>query len=245
MLEILSQFGYTPPSIEPIKVGKLEIVDKLNLGERFQLCVDGNEWMTYNIHTHEEVYEVFSHYYLAYGDVVTTGLGFGARESWLLNNPKVKSLRVVEMNEDVIEYHKHIKSPFLDHVEIINQDARKVKLKCDVLLLDHYQFETSNAILEEVKIIQDNIDCDLIWFWPFERIIMEARKWYSDRDNMLYSKVDAYNMILQERGLSKFPILDFNTMNMFCFMYNSKLFGNSEWHLRNDLINLEPMKKYI
>lgn len=247
MLEILKQFNYTPPEIKPIKVGDLEVVDIKGLGERYQLKVKDKEWMTYNIHSHEEVFEVFSHYHLAYGDVVTTGMGFGAREAWLLANPRVKSLTVVEMNEEVIEYHRHIGSPWLEKVKILHQDARNLKLKCDVLLLDHYQFEKSNDILKEVKLIHDNVECDVMWFWPFERIIMEARKWYSDNDpnGGLYTKDAAYNRIKLEYELSKFPELDFNTVNMFCFMYNSKMFSNSEWHLKNDLFNLEPMKRHI
>lgn len=245
MLELLSKYGYKPPVLKEMKHKNVEVVDIGGHKERLQLRVNGEGWMTYNIHTHEEVFEVFSHYYLAKGDVVVTGMGFGARENWIVDKPGVDSLTVVEWSQDLIDYHKHIKSPFMEKATVLKQDARKLTVKCDVLILDHYEYENSNDILAEVKTIHDNCEFDIIWFWPFERIIMEARKWYSDHHNRLVTKLDAYYAIRQMYGLTKFPDLDAQTLNLFCFMFNSKITSNSEWHLRNNVITEDNLKQFI
>ena len=49
--------------------------------KRWSLMVDGVQW-----NHREGLSQVFSHYYIAEGHVVTTGLGFGVRESWLLQS---------------------------------------------------------------------------------------------------------------------------------------------------------------
>jgi hypothetical protein len=232
MLSLLQHFNYTPPTIVPGKYGNVEIEKGYNC---YFLREDGHQWMVYNIDSHEEVYDVFSHYYFAKGHVIVTGMGFGARENWILTKPEVTKLTIVEKNENILNYHKIVKSSFLEdpRVEIIIANASEYKTSCDTLLLDHYEQESYVDILTNVEKVQSNIQCNLLWFWPLERIIMHCRKWHSDNDApyKIITKHQAYNLIKKNHNLNKLPDLDKDLINLFCMMYNSKLFSQSEKYL--------------
>lgn len=234
MLELLNKYNYIPPKIIPGKYGNMNVSKN---GNSFYLTVDGNQWMAYNTFTHEEAFDVFSHYYFANGHVLVTGLGFGARESWLLTKPDVSKLTILEKNEDVINYHRLNGSSFLNdyRVEIVLCNAYEYRGKCDVLLADHYEFEDHVFIMNDMEKLQNNIQCDLLWFWPLERIIMYSRKWHTDNDYPfnLISKYDAYQLLKRNHRLEKLPDISEETLNMFCMMHNSKLFSKSEFILQS------------
>jgi len=234
MLELLKKYDYVPPHIVAGTYGRMEVSKN---GNGFYLTVDGNQWMAYNTFTHEEAFDVFSHYYLARGHVLVTGLGFGAREGWLLTKPEVTKLTIVEKNKEVIEYHEKNGSSFLqdDRVEIVLSSAQDYRGKCDVLLADHYEFEDHVHIMNEMEVLQKNIDCELLWFWPLERIIMYSRKWHSDNDYpyRLITKYEAFNLLKQNHRLHKLPDISEETLNMFCMMHNSKMFSKSEYVLES------------
>ena len=228
MLHLLNSLNYSPPNIEKIKYNNIEVISNDN--GYFYLLIDGHQWMAYNINTHLEAYEVYSHWRLAEGHVVVTGMGFGARESWILTKPQVTKLTIIERSNDLIQYHYHKKSPFLldSRVEIINCDASEYKGSCDVLLLDHYELEDYMVILGNVKKIHDNIDCKKMWVWPLEAIIMHSRRWFSFEEKRYISKFEAYNRLKSNGDFSKFPELTQEDVNLFCMMFNSKLFSKSE-----------------
>ena len=58
--------------------------------------------------THGQAKQFYSHYNLAYGHVVCTGLGFGTREKWLSTKPEVTKITVIEANKQIIDYHRDI-----------------------------------------------------------------------------------------------------------------------------------------
>lgn len=231
MLELLQTMGYRPPAIQEGVFGEIEISHNVN-ASRFHLLVRGHQWMAYTYSSHEEAYDVFSHYCLARGHVVTTGLGFGAREGWILSKPDVTKLTVIERCQDLIDYHVRIGTPWLNdpRVEICCADADRYCTRADVLLLDHYEQEQFETILESMRRVQNNIASDILWAWPMERIIMHCRKWHSDNDppGTLLTKHEAYQRIKQNHNLSKLPDLSPAQINLFCMMYNSKLFSRSE-----------------
>jgi hypothetical protein len=43
--------------------------------------------------------------------------------------------------------------------------------------LDHYELEKEKWIIEDVKRVIENIDCDVVWFWPLERICYNNGGW--------------------------------------------------------------------
>lgn len=232
MLSLLQYFNYSPPTIVPGKYGDIEIEEGYNC---YFLKENDVQWMVYNTHSHEEVYDVFSHYFLARGNVVVTGMGFGARESWILTKPEVTKLTIIEKNDNLLKYHQSIGSKFLQdpRVEVILMNASEYKGTCDVFLADHYELEPYGQILKDVKLIHDRINCNLVWFWPLERIIMHCRKWHTDNDYPynLISKYEAYNLIKKNHNLYKLPNLSESDIDMFCMLYNSKLFSQSHKYL--------------
>jgi hypothetical protein len=233
MLDLLTAFNYNPPNIIAGKWDTVEIT--LNGNGYYYLMIDGKQWMAYDVNTHLEAYEVYSHYQLAEGNVVVTGLGFGARENWILSKKEVTKLTIIEKSKELINLHYTLNSEFLndERVEIINVDALDYKGECDVLLLDHYELDDYEYILADVKKIQDKINCKKMWFWPFERIIMHSRRWHSfnDSPHNLITKHQAFNLLKENWKLDKLPDYGEQQINLFCMMFHSKLFSNSEWIL--------------
>lgn len=135
----------------------------------------GVEWMTYNFCTDEEALELYSHYYLAEGDCICTGLGLSIRERWLLNNPKVTSITVLEKNKSVIDFHMKYNEDLCSKINIINISADEYIGSCDTLLLDHYIYPFE-SIIEDVKKCCSNIACQKMWFWPLEDYIVVNSK---------------------------------------------------------------------
>ena len=228
MIEILRAFDYRPPVIVPGQYGRLEI--RQDPHRCYFIHVDGEKWMVYNHANHEQAYEVYSHYRLARGHVMVTGMGFGARENWILTRPEVTRLTVVEKNPEIIQYHRDINSPFLrdPRVEIIQHDAQTLTASCDVLLADHFETESFADIIERMKIVQQNISCEHMWFWPLERIIMHARRWYTTQDRSLVSKFQAYCRLRQDHSLDRLPDLTPEQLDMLVMMHSSYLFSSSD-----------------
>lgn len=235
MIELLKHMKYQPPVIQPGVYGNMKIVDDAGV---YYLYVDNLQWMSYNTKTHEDAYSVYSHYLLADGHVVVTGMGFGARENWLLTKPNVTKLTIVEKNTHVIEYHRRMKTAFLNdpRVEIIQCAAQDYRDRCDVLLLDHYETETIFDMAADAKRIHDSVQCRVFWFWPFERIIMHSRKWFTDHNpgQKLITKYQSYNMLKEHHGYTKMPNLDEETINLFCMMHHSTIFSRSEIFLNSN-----------
>jgi hypothetical protein len=241
MISLLQHLNYTPPSLESGNFGSFEIRE--NQPGYYYLYINDEQWMAYNTNTHLEAYEVYSHYILAEGHVVVTGMGFGVRENWLLTKPGVTKLTIIERSKDLIEYHKKMNSAFLNdpRVEVINCDATEYKGSCDVLLLDHYELSDYESILANVKIVHDNIECKTMWFWPFERIIMHSRRWHSfnDAPYQLITKYEAYKLLKKNWKLDKLHEFSEGDINLMCMMFHSKMFSQSEWLLNDQFKNRE------
>ena len=229
MIDLLRACNYQPPIIVPGHYGRVEI--RANAYQCCYLFVDGQQWMAYNKITHGQAFELYSHYHLARGHVTVTGIGFGARENWILSRNEVTKLTIIENNADIIQYHHSAHSPFLrdPRVEIINADAMSYRGTCDVLLLDHFEREHHQQILTAVQQIQNNIICDTMWFWPLEQIIMNARRWYTKNDtNNIITKHQAFLRIKDEWSLDRLPDPGEPNINLYCMMFNSDLFSRSE-----------------
>ena len=208
-------FNYTKPYMESFKSKNNRMIvseSKVNKGD-FGLAIDGEYWMNYALLNPSQAYELFSQYYLAKGHCICTGLGFTVRESWISTKKSVEKITVIEKNKEVIEYHKYIKNPILEKLEIINCDASEYVGKCDTLLLDHHANEGNEQILREVADIQRNIQCQVLWFWPLEQIIT---------DTTIIEGGDVFNTYLklkEKHGLYKLPNISRELIEMFCFMF--------------------------
>jgi len=244
MLEYLKKFGYAQPEISEYVRDNIVVAKEIDIAPHVKekipfwcLRVGGEQWMTYDFVYHSSAYEVFSHYSLATGHCILTGLGFGVREQWLLNKKEVTKLTVIEKNIEVIEYHQYKKSPFLEHVEIIHADADQYKGKCNSLLLDHYENINNRECLNSVKKVSLNIDCDLLWFWPIEMII-------SDKDFKTYDKnaKNEYNEIKLKYGLHKLPDLTEEELFKFIATFHAKDLSDE---LRKEIFGIDFFEKNV
>ena len=242
MLEVLNLFNFELPIFnitneKPISPPSSKIPFEIRKREenKYVLYINGVQWMMYDYDTHSQASQIFSHYYIASGDVITTGLGLAIRENWLLNNHKVKSLTIIEKSSEVIEYHKKYNSALFNKATIINCDAREYKGKCDTLLLDHYEFESMEDTIKDVKYIYNNIECEKMWFWHLEtQIIADLHNWYEKdiwdffRQGKFKFNVEnfknienVYESIKSKFELTKLPKLTKNELILIITIYTS------------------------
>jgi hypothetical protein len=210
--DVLNIFGYNElPKIIVYKDTniKIEICD-----EEFHLLLSNNRWMTFSPYTFEQIFELYSHYSLAEGHCICTGLGFGLREKWLLSNKKVSKVTVLENSKEIIEYHKKVNPNLVEQIEIINCNASEFKGKCDTLLLDHYEYESTFNLktfsdFDNIKICSENIDHKKLWFWPIEEIISR---------NDLADEYATYQLLRKE--YQTLPNIEKDKLISYCKIFN-------------------------
>lgn len=152
----------------PIEIGKakLELV-----GNSWKLSVNGEQWFVYNKENKTSATEFWLETDLAFGKVITTGLGLGVIQELLINKKSVSEVVVYEKNKDVI----NIFNELLSHNNLANQHKLKIiegnaeeltNEECDCLFLDHYELESFNYIIDSVRNISKNNSSSVTWFWP-------------------------------------------------------------------------------
>ena len=166
----LKELGYVPPIIKPYDKNGIKVqlfLDHAKDVSYWQLTRNGVQWMTLD-ENHTTSSQFYSHYKLAKGHVICTGLGFGTREQWIASKPEVTKVTVLEKFKEVIDYHKDIGTKWSDKIEIINCDANDYKGSCDFLSIDHYEFNDALNLLSSIKKVCNNITCEYAWFWMLE-----------------------------------------------------------------------------
>jgi len=155
----------TPIQYFPIKIGNAEIKKWQDF---FVLYVNEQRYMTWDPVGRTEIYETGIEILNGYGDVTTTGLGFGLKEICLLQNPRVKNVTVFEKSNDVIEIFKTFADKAgidISRLKIVNADADRLENHtCNCLFLDHYA--GSENFLESVRKIASKNTYNLLWYWP-------------------------------------------------------------------------------
>ena len=228
MLEILKQYNYSPPGLKPYVGKNISVIKYETPNEWYQLNVNGHRWMTYEGLDHTQALELFSHYQLAKGHCVCTGMGFGSRENWLMQKKEVTKITIVEKNEELVEYHRYIDSPFLKECEIIIGDAAEIRGKCDTLLLDHYELERKQYIIDDVKKISNKVDCETLWFWPLEGIILNDKQSMENLFKNKFTYYQSYLEIKNKYNLSTLPNIDEQTLNLFCYLFYYSYFIDNQ-----------------
>ena len=177
-LKILeTDYGFSMPNLVYDSIGDMKIHRVMN---QIKLHVDGRPWMGLNLIDYREVFEFYSQHTLSRGKVLCSGMGLLLRESWLLS--KGVEITLIDNNLNIIDYHRKYNPHLCDQMNIIHDDIHNHVGKYDVVLLDHYELENENWIIEDVKRIMEDIECDVVWFWPLERIIKKNGGWdyYTD-----------------------------------------------------------------
>lgn len=214
MKNFLDFFQYKNPNIVinyKSDNSKLRIIQNYN-NTQVSLFDDKDKWISYDKKYKTSIWEIFSHYWIADGVCICTGLGFALRESWILTKKNISKLIVLEKCKELIEYHQKFNSHITDNIEIINIDANEYVGECDTLLLDHYENETNEEIIKSTKNILNNIDCKKLWLWPLELMIEESKEEHE-------SYLDSYNKIKLETNLLKLPNLSEEELKLFVFTF--------------------------
>jgi hypothetical protein len=174
------------------------------------------QWMQWNRNTNKEIYEFYSHYSLARGHCICTGMGFLLRENWLLTKKEVEKITVIEIDKDLIEYHKIFNYDILNRIEVINEDIYEYNGKCDTLLLDNFEGgpESYVSFLNSVNKICNNIEHELAWMWPMESILDTH---YRNFIGLNLSEI--YSNIKKTFELKTFPDLNENQLLLFCYIF--------------------------
>jgi hypothetical protein len=206
MINLLTNLNFSMPNLVEEKLNKL-VVKKIN--KNYEMFIDNKKWNNYDSHLHTEAFQVFSHYYLAEGHCICTGLGFLIRENWILNKSNVSKVTILENNLDIINYHNKFNKNIMEKIEIIYCNANEFEGKCDTLLLDHYEQETDQIFIESLQKIQKNIKCNKMWAWSVEPII----------DSFSNSYFNNYNYFRKKYNLFNLPNLNENELNMFVSIF--------------------------
>ncbi len=233
----LKELGYVPPIIKSYDKNGINVwLDKR--GKIYdvpfwQLTMDGVQWMVLD-EKHGQASQFYSHYYLAYGHVICTGLGFGTREQWIASKPEVTKVTVLEKFKEVIEYHEDIGTEWSDKIEIINCDANEYIGSCNFLSIDHYEYDDVLRIIDSVKKACKNITCECVWFWMLEPwiklgyitdntenpTIIPKKIRYDGKENDIHEN---YNKIKKYFEIDKLPPLWGMELSKFINMYDGKV----------------------
>lgn len=157
----------------------------------YRLIYDNIPWYYYNSHSDREIYEQWSGYDLAYGEVLISGFGFGHMANWLANKPEVKNIYVIEKYQEVIDAYLDSNSlPNNVHIIIDDADVYLTDKKYDCVIWDHildgaHKPDFYKKICSSAK----NIKHDVFWFWSLE--FYYAKYYYGMKpEHMYYNPID-------------------------------------------------------
>lgn len=204
----LYDLGFKEPNIVENNSKELNVLK--NLTGTWVMRQNDQQFMVWN-ECLKEVFEVYSHFMLAKGHCVCTGLGFALRENWLLNNKNVTKITVLESNKLVIDYHKKNNPDILEKLEIIDIDALYFTGKCDTLLIDSYADRLEHyEYINFSKTVMDNVKCDVSWFWPLEEILSTHYRNYVGLSlHTIYNNIKKYYDLKSLPNLSEEQLFDF------------------------------------
>jgi hypothetical protein len=181
---------FNAKDIPKIKIKKIDQDDiEIALDQTsYVLYRDGKleDWV--NTETNKEAKECYSSYDLGYGNVLISGLGFGILNLWLAKKEKVKSIKIIEISQDIVEiFLKNNKLPENVTIEIADIEKYKTKEKYDCIFLDHhYAWTSANYKIKSIKNIANNIpNHNLIWLRSIEDVYL--RKCYDGMHANLFS----------------------------------------------------------
>lgn len=211
--DFLNKLNFELPNIVEDTINDLRVYTKDN---NIFLDIGEVRWMVLTKQNKQEVFQFYSHYKLAKGHCICTGLGFAIRENWLLTKSDVSKITVLEKNKNLIDYHKKHNSKIIDNLEVINIDAFNYYGSCDTLLLDHYEggLEFETDFLYATKLICENIKHNTLWFWPLEMLLSCHYKNYL---GLNLTKI--YNGYKKFFKLKTLPSLNENELFEFCKVF--------------------------
>lgn len=159
-----------------IESGSIGSISIKKHGTVYELYENDLPWMLYDPRPNNKIglQQQFAMWDLAYGKVLITGFGFGVLTHWLCDKPEITEITILEKSKEVVElYLRNNTLPTNKKINIIYDDANTYTddVHYDCLLLDHLDHEPD--ILETSRVISRNINHNVLWLWPLERIYLK------------------------------------------------------------------------
>jgi spermidine synthase len=179
-----------------IREGSIGSTKITKSGNHYELLTNDERWMLVNTTSKQELNEFYSSYDLAEGNVLLSGFGFGILPQWIASKESVKSVTVVELNQEVIDL-------FLLHnsldpkIKIVVSDVRNYHddTLYDWAIFDHYEADRVPT-KQDLDLLSNNLNFKNLWFWSLEEKLQNYASWSSFKSD--YS--------------SKLPDLDISTL---------------------------------
>jgi hypothetical protein len=154
---------------------KIEVVSKGDMeisvyNKQYLLYRNGKRENFLDTKTNKSIKEMYSSYDLAYGDVLISGIGFGHLALWIANKPEVKSVKVLEISQDILDvFLENNNLPNNITIEVADVEEYITEDKYDCILLDHYEYNSVNHRIKSIQNVAKNIpNHSLIWIWSME-----------------------------------------------------------------------------
>ena len=175
--KVLKDMNYTIPKIALYKDDHMEIKQVYN---EVVLYLDNDRNMGYKL-DHSVALEFISHYDLAYGHVILTGLGLGLIATWLSNKQEVTKITVLENNIHLINYFKTY-GDLPNKVEVVYTNAETYTGKCEVLLCNHWiGSSTYQQKFIDWPHMLDNIECNIFYIFRIPKIVKTYENYLKTR----------------------------------------------------------------
>ena len=162
--------------VKELSLKEIDIIRDTRMPDTYRLFNKGVRQMVHDQFTNRQIKEFYSAYDMAYGDVLLTGFGFGILAQWLASKPEVKSVTVIELDQDI--YDIFLMNNTLDaKINVIIADASTYTTDkhYDCLFLDHYEANINEWVFRDMRRLAANIpNHDLFWVWSAEFKLAEV-----------------------------------------------------------------------
>lgn len=173
----------SPLKYEEVSVGNAHLY--LYEPGYFKLRHNNDVWMGHDTHNHWQCAEFLMELNLAYGRCITTGIGLGMIQTYLLRNPKVSEVIVYEKNQDVIDLFKIIANKNnldISALKFVKNDADDMNGEdADCIFLDHWDSHIWEFLSERIRKIANNNNCKILWYWP---AVLHYSRWCKKHQNL-------------------------------------------------------------
>lgn len=211
-----------------MKCGSVQIRGGPPAESGYGLYINDEQWTAYDPNKPTDLKNLLPSFNMAHGDCVLSGFGFGFLPNMLAKKPSVKSIKVYEINSEVIELNREIQN--IDpRIEIINDSIHNYEgHTADCVLLDHYEFMPDHLVIEEVRSIAKKNTQNIVWWWNAEKHIMNAIiTKYHKRTNLNPDKMYKYYLEWREEAnIPNLPLYNQETLITYlqlCDVYSSEL----------------------
>jgi spermidine synthase len=162
-----------------IREGSIGSTKITKSGNHYELLTNDERWMLVNTTSKQELNEFYSSYDLAEGNVLLSGFGFGILPQWIASKESVKSVTVVELNQEVIDLFL-LHNSLNPKIKIVVSDIRNYHddTLYDWAIFDHYE-AARVPTKQDFDLLSNNLNFKNLWFWSLEDKLENYTSWSS------------------------------------------------------------------